>query len=77
MRKTGLFLVVLIFAVTIVTLGWEAYSLLDPDDDVAPITTVVAEWNAATGGFVGFVFGTIFGALGAHFFWPRDKRRIR
>lgn len=77
MKKTGIFLAVLIFAVTIVTLGWEAYSLLDPDDDIAPITTVVAEWNAATGGFVGVLAGYICGLLHAHFFWPRDKRRMQ
>lgn len=63
MSKTGLFLTALV----VLALGWEGYSLMYPDDDILPITTVVAYANAKTEGTLSFLLGYLMG----HFFWPR------
>lgn len=64
MRKTGIFLAVLAVA----ALAWEGYAIVN--DDVALITTTVAEANVVMGGLVSFLIGVLCG----HFFWPREKR---
>lgn len=67
MRKTGIFLAL----VAVALLAWEGYALLDPDDDVALITTVIRYLNWWTGGLLALLAG----GLAVHFFWHGDWRR--